>query len=80
MGVFLKAGVRPKKAIKVRTETAMVKITMARTAVMVKVGQNVLAWRGRYHRSDVALVCYSIICMYFSTAFAYRLFVISIVR
>ena len=43
----LNAGVRTKKAIKVKTETAMVKMTMARTTVMVIVIDVVLAWRGK---------------------------------
>ena len=35
-GAYLKAGVRPKNATKVRSETVTVKMTMARKAVIVK--------------------------------------------
>ena len=54
--LYLKAGVRPKKAMKVRTETVTVKMTMVRTRVMVKVGRDVWAWRGR---SGLFRVCYA---------------------
>lgn len=54
--VYLNAGVRPKKAMKVRTETVTVKMTMLRTRVMVKVGRDVWAWRGR---SGLFRVCYA---------------------
>lgn len=43
MPTHLKAGVRPKKATKVRAETVIVKIMMARRTVMVKVRQGVRA-------------------------------------
>lgn len=44
--MHLKAGVRPKKAMKVRAEMATVKPMMARTTVMVQARRGVWAWRG----------------------------------
>lgn len=59
--VYLKAGSRPKKAMNVRTDTAMVKATMLRANVMVvklKVGKvHKLAWRGRITIAAAQALC-----------------------